>query len=73
MRTTMNTTYRQVLNNLNNLTSDIQDINNRISSTQQMSKPSDNPVHLVSALSLRSSLAEIKQYQENLVYGESMI
>ncbi|MCK5437554.1 MAG: hypothetical protein KAI90_06045, partial [Desulfobulbaceae bacterium] len=54
-------------------TSDIQDINNRISSTQQMSKPSDNPVHLVTALSLRSSLAEIKQYQENIIYGESMI
>ena len=73
MRTTMQTMYTQVLNNLNNLTSDIQNLNNQISSTQQMSKLSDNPVHLVSALSLRSSLAELNQYQENLLYGEKMM
>ena len=73
MRTTMQTMYRQVLNNLDNLTSDIRNLNNQISSTQQMSKLSDNPVHLVSALSLRSSLAELNQYQENLLYGEKMM
>ncbi|MCK5232973.1 MAG: flagellar hook-associated protein 3, partial [Desulfobulbaceae bacterium] len=73
MRTTMQTMYTQALNNLSNLTSDIQNINNRISSTLQMSKLSDNPVHLVSALSLRSTMAELNQYQENLLHGEKMM
>ncbi|MCK5323141.1 MAG: hypothetical protein KAJ45_03300, partial [Desulfobulbaceae bacterium] len=73
MRTTMQTMYTQALNNLSNLTSDIQNINNQISSTLQMSKLSDNPVHLVSALSLRSTMAELNQYQENLLHGEKMM
>lgn len=59
--------------NLNNITSDMATINGQISSGRQMSKISDNPVNLVSALGMRSSLAELQQYQNNLIYGESLI
>ena len=73
MRTTMSTIYAGILSNLNSINSDMNRINSQISSGRQMSKISDDPVNLVSALSLRSSLAEIGQYQENLLYGDSMI
>ena len=73
MRTTLNTLYNMIQTNLSRITSDMADINGQISSGRQMSKISDNPVNLVSALGLRSSLAELGQYQENLIYGESLI
>jgi flagellin-like hook-associated protein FlgL len=73
MRTTLNTIYSMIQGNLNKITTDMADINNKISSGRQMSKISDNPVNLVSALGMRSSLAELEQYQDNLIYGESII
>jgi flagellin-like hook-associated protein FlgL len=73
MRTTLNTIYNMIQGNLNKVTTDMAKINSQISSGRQMSKISDNPVNLVSALGMRSSLAELEQYQENLIYGESII
>ncbi len=73
MRVTMQTIHKNILSNLNKLTSDMNDLNNQISSGRQMSKISDNPVNLSVALSLRTNLSEIKQYQENLTYGTSRI
>ena len=49
------------------------DINSRISSGRQMSKISDNPVNMVSALAMRSTLAEIGKYQDNINVGDAMI
>lgn len=59
--------------NLNKITNDMARINNQISSGRQMSKISDNPVNLVRALGLRSTLAEINQYSSNISFGDSMI
>jgi len=73
MRTTLNTIYRMIGNNLNKITTDMWKINNQISSGLQMSKISDNPVNMVSALAMRSTLAEITQYQSNIIFGGSMI
>ena len=73
MRTTLNTIYNTIENNLNKITSDMLSINSRISSGRQMSKISDNPVNMVSALSMRSSLAEINNYQDNIGMGDAMI
>jgi flagellin-like hook-associated protein FlgL len=73
MRTTLNTIYRMIGNNLNKITTDMWKINSQISSGLQMSKISDNPVNMVSALGMRSTLAEITQYQSNITFGGSMI
>ncbi len=73
MRTTMNTVYAKSLANLNKLTSDMADINTRLSSGRSLNKISDNPMYMVGALNLRSSIAEISQYEENLQYGNTMI
>ncbi|MEW6289077.1 MAG: flagellar hook-associated protein 3 [Thermodesulfobacteriota bacterium] len=73
MRTTLNTIYSMIGNNLNKITADMWKINSQISSGLQMSKISDNPVNMVSALGMRSTLAEITQYQSNITFGGSMI
>ncbi len=73
MRTTLNTIYSNINNNLNNIRTDLHNINNRISSGLRMSKISDDPVAMANALGMRSSLAGISQYQDNLDYGSSII
>ena len=73
MRVTLASVHNTILANLNKITTDMYQINKRISSQSEMSKISDDPVNLVAALSYRSNLAEIKQYQENLTYGETLV
>ncbi len=73
MRTTLNTQFSQVQSNLNRISSEINKINSQISSGRQMSKLSDNPTSLVSALGMRTTVVEIAQYQENLIHGGSLI
>ena len=73
MRTTMNTVYAKTLANLNKLTSGMDDINTRLSSGRELNKISDNPVNMVGALNLRTAIAEISQYEDNLQYGNTMI
>ena len=73
MRITMQSIHKNILTNLNKLTSDMNRINNQISSGKQMSTISDNPVNLVNALGLRSSLTQITTYQDNLKFGDKAI
>ncbi len=73
MRITMQSIHKNILTNLNKLTSDMNRINNQISSGKQMSTISDNPVNLVNALGLRSSLTQITTYQDNLKFGDKTI
>ncbi len=73
MRTTLNSVFTQINGNLHQATSDMARINNQISSGRQMSRLSDKPFNLVSALSMRTNLAEIDQYQSNLNHGDSII
>lgn len=73
MRTTMQTMQQNFLFNVNKTNLDMYRLNKQISSGKQMSKISDNPVNMVNALGLRTSLTEIEQYQENLNFGDSII
>ena len=73
MRITMQSIHKNILTNLNKLTTDMNRINNQISSGKQMSTISDNPVNLVTALGLRSSLTQITTYQDNLKFGDKTI
>lgn len=59
--------------NLNKITSDMAKISNQISSGQQMTKISDDPDNLVSALRFRSSISELNQYTENITNGNTII
>lgn len=73
MRTTLNTIYRSIEYNLNKITSDLSVINSQMSSGRQMSRLSDNPVNLVSALGYRTNLAELSQLTKNINYGNTII
>ncbi|MGV1100156.1 flagellin N-terminal helical domain-containing protein [Thiovibrio sp. JS02] len=73
MRITMQSIHNNILGNLNNLTEEMNRINMQISSGKQISKISEDPVNLVTALGLRTSVTEIVQYQENLQFGDKAI
>ncbi|MCX5874870.1 MAG: hypothetical protein NT087_00960 [Deltaproteobacteria bacterium] len=73
MRITMQSIHNNILTNLNQLTTDMNRVNNQISSGKQMSTISDDPVNLVTALGLRSSLTQITSYQDNLKFGDKTI
>ena len=73
MRTTLNTIYGKIQTNLGKITKDMSRINDQISSGQQMSKISEEPVNLVSALRFRSSIIELDQYAENIQNGNTII
>ncbi len=73
MRTTLNTMYNNIQGNLNRITTSMTDINERISSGHQMSKLSDNPVNLVSALRFRTTIAELDQFNDNITHGSTII
>ena len=73
MRTTLNTTYSKIQSNLAQVTNEMSKINERISSGKEMSKISDNPVNLVTALRYRTTIAELDQFSENIGFGGTVI
>ncbi len=73
MRTTLNTIYNNIRGSLDKITTDMEAINQQISSGNQMSKISSNPVNLVSALRFRTTVAEIDQFQDNITKGNTII
>ncbi|MBU2538914.1 MAG: hypothetical protein KKH22_10795 [Proteobacteria bacterium] len=73
MRITMQSIHKNILTNLNTITTSMGRINAQISSGKQMATISDNPVNLVTALGLRTSLSQITTYQDNLTFGDKTI
>ncbi len=73
MRTTLNTIYAGIQNNLDRITTSMADINEQISSGSQLSRLSDNPVNLVSALRFRTTVADLKQFKGNITSGGNII
>jgi len=69
----MQSVHYNILANLNRITTDMNRINNQISSGKQLSTISDNPVNLVTALGLRSNLTQIASYKDNLSFGNKII
>lgn len=73
MRITMQSTHNKTLTDLNKITSDMSRLNSQISSGKQISTISQDPVNLITALGLRSSLTQITSYQDNLTFGDKSI
>ncbi len=73
MRITMKTVYDQINTDLNRLTTNLAKTNASISSGEIYHSPSDNPIALTRALSLRSSIKEMDQYQDNIRYGQGWV
>lgn len=73
MRITMQSIHKNILTDLNRITTDMSRVNSQISSGKQISTISQDPVNLVTALGLRSSLTQIASYQDNLTFGDKTI
>ncbi|MDG4475835.1 flagellin N-terminal helical domain-containing protein [Thiovibrio frasassiensis] len=73
MRITMQSVHNKTLRDLNNLTTSMSRVNSQISSGKQISTISQDPVNLITALGLRSTLTQITTYQDNLTFGDKSI
>nr|MBF0221264.1 hypothetical protein [Desulfobulbaceae bacterium] len=73
MRVTLNTIYTKIQTNLGQISRDMDRINERISTGLEMSKISDDPVNLVSALRFRTTIVEMDQFTENIKHGETLV
>lgn len=73
MRTTMNAIHQNTLFNLNRVLKDMQELNSKVTSGKELSRISDDPIRMVSSLALRTNLAEIEQYQRNMLFGNNLL
>lgn len=73
MRVTNKSLHESVLRNLNLVSSAMFRANEVVGSGKKINRLSDDPVGLVSVLSLRSSLSNLDQLQRNLAAGKSWL
>lgn len=74
MRVTNTMIMNNSANNMNINKSNVDTLNNQMSSQKKISRPSDDPVIAIRALRLRSTLSEIDQYYEkNIPDAESWL
>ena len=62
MRVTNNMIMSNTKININGNKTNVNTLNNQMTSQKKISKPSDDPVIAIRALRLRSSLSQINQY-----------
>lgn len=66
MRVTNNMIMSNTKININGNKTNVNTLNNQMTSQKKISKPSDDPVIAIRALRLRSSLSQINQYYEKI-------
>lgn len=69
MRVTNNMIMSNTKININGNKTNVNTLNNQMTSQKKISKPSDDPVIAIRALRLRSSLSQINQYYEKKYSG----
>lgn len=65
MRVTNNMILHNTTRNINGNKSNVDSLNNQMTSQKKIQRPSEDPVIAIRALRLRSTLSEINQYYEN--------
>lgn len=73
MRVATKMIYSSVRYNLGNITEALSKANNVVSTGKRISKLSDDPVDLVQALDIKSTLSNIEQLERNIDLGESWL
>ncbi len=66
MRVTNNMIMSNTKININGNKTNVNTLNNQMTSQKKISRPSDDPVIAIRALRLRSSLSQINQYYEKI-------
>ena len=73
MRVSTRLFYQGQQGRIQKLAEDLQNINERIATGKTVNRPSDDPIALMNAMGLKSSLSQIEQYQRNIEHGTSWL
>lgn len=73
MRVTESMIYNSTNSSLSNTLSALQKITDKVSSTKQLGRPSDNPADVRSAVGLHDTLSELTQYIRNIDNATSRV
>ncbi|MBM4339168.1 MAG: flagellar hook-associated protein 3 [Deltaproteobacteria bacterium] len=73
MRVATKTFYEGVQQRISRLSSELNEINKKISSGRNINRPSDDPLGLIDSLGLKSTLSQADQYLRNLEMGKSWL
>jgi flagellar hook-associated protein 3 len=69
MRISNRTLYANINQRLGGITADLKQINEQISSSMRINRPSDDPIGITQSLGLKKVLAQIEQYGRNAQSG----
>ncbi len=58
--------YQGIQQRIQQLSSDLKDLNEKISSGKKLNRPSDDPIAMVDTMQLKTTLAQLDQYGRNL-------
>ena len=73
MRVTQGMIYNSTNQSLSSTLSALQTMTEKVSSTKELNRPSDNPADVRSAVQLRDALAELNQFQRNIDTASSRV
>jgi flagellar hook-associated protein 3 FlgL len=73
MRVTESMMYQSAVGSLGREMSSLQSITEKVSSSKQLNRPSDNPADVRSAVGLHDTLAELNQYLRNIDTASSKV
>lgn len=73
MRVATRTIYQNINTNLSRVTEQLKVINEQISSSKRINRPSDDPIGITHTLNLKEILSQIGQYETNIKQGQSWL
>src|ERR1035437_3070912 len=73
MRVTQSMLYNNTISSLASDKAALQDITQKVSSTKQLNKPSDNPADVRTSVGLNDTLSQLNQYLRNIDSATSKV
>jgi flagellar hook-associated protein 3 FlgL len=73
IRTTTGLLYKDIIYNLNRITTELQEKNLQVSTGKRVNRPSDDPVDLVTILGIKETLRQMDQYQTDVDLGQTWL
>ncbi|MCX5905964.1 MAG: flagellar hook-associated protein FlgL, partial [Deltaproteobacteria bacterium] len=73
MRVATRTIYQNINTNISRITEQLKVVNEQISSSKRINRPSDDPIGITHTLNLKEILAQIGQYETNIKHGQSWL
>lgn len=73
MRVATRSIYLNIQQGIMRLSGNLKKLNEKLASGKTMNRPSDDPIVLIDALSLKKTLSQIERYNKNIETGESWL